>query len=231
MNWLFIIVIIILIGYGAKGHRDGFIKTMFSIFSVMIALTITTVLNPYVSKAIQNNKGITSFVSKKVAIALDMEKEEDGVTGQVKAIDQLTIPKALKNALVENNNKEVYKALVVNKFENYVSHYLAVVVLNAATFFCIFVLCMVLLCLLCQGLDLFSKLPVINGLNKTAGLLVGVLRGLVILWILCIVLTIFSGTHWSKGVYGSINESVFLSSIYNNNLLLQLITNLAKVVF
>lgn len=230
MNWLLIIVIAILGGAALKGRYDGFIKTVFSIFSVLIALALTASINPYIGKEIQKNEKVTSFVSEKVSEVLEIKKEEDGVADQVKAIDQLELPKSLKNALVENNNADVYKVLVVNKFEQYVSRYLAAIIINGICFLLVFAIVMILLQAIYKALDLFSKLPIINGLNKTAGLFVGFFKGLIVIWILFLALTVISGTSWGKIGYAYINDSVFLSSLYNNNLLLQLITNIAKML-
>jgi energy-coupling factor transporter transmembrane protein EcfT len=233
VNWVFIIVVLLLLAYGLKGRKDGFIKTIFFMFSVIVALIITMVINPYVSKELQNNEKISGYISNKIAVVLDIDqdKNKDDITNQKNTIDQLVLPKSIKNSLKENNNSEVYKALIVDNFGEYVSGYLAVIVINAASFFLIYLIIRIALFIICRALNLFSKLPIINGMNKTAGLLVGVLRGLIAIWILCIILTIFSGTNAGKIIYAYINDSVFLSSIYNNNLLFLVIKDIAKVLF
>ncbi len=231
MNWLLIAVVIFLAVYAIRGRQEGFIKTVFSIFSILIALVLTYEIQPYVSKALQHNDKIVSYVEHKVDASVDLDKKEEGVSDQRSSIEGLRLPKSLKKSLIENNNTEVYKALVVEKFEDYVSSYLAMVILNALSFVVVFLIVYVLLFIISRALDILSHLPLINGLNKTAGLLVGLLRGLVVIWILCILLTMFSSTKTSQLLYGYINDSYILSSIYDNNILLHIITNIAKVLF
>ena len=79
-------------------------------------------------------------------------------------------------------------------------------------------------------LDIISKLPILNELNHFAGLAVGVLQGLLFLWIACTILTACSGTQWGQDAMNMIGQSKLLSVIYNNNLILKYITNLSKLL-
>lgn len=232
MNWLLIVVIVILILFGIKGRRDGFIRTVFSIFSVLIALVIASTMSPYVSRTLQNNEKLMERIVGGIQDALMTEERDKGdKTEQEEIITGLKLPQSLKEALSDNNNSEVYKALAAKSFSEYASRYLAVVILNAASFLLTYIITSILLAFIVRALDLISKLPIINGLNKTAGLLIGILNGLIALWILCIVLTMFSTTEIGGNIYNCINDSRILSSIYNNNLLLRFITDLAKALF
>jgi len=83
---------------------------------------------------------------------------------------------------------------------------------------------------LCIALDLISKLPLLNGVNKTAGLLAGLLHGLVIVWVFFLIITVFGGTKIGQQALEMIGESEILSFIYNNNLLLKFITSATKML-
>ena len=129
------------------------------------------------------------------------------------------------------NNSEVYKALHVDTFKEYVSGYITTIVINAIAFIITYLIVTILLFAVCIALNIISKLPIINGLNKTAGLLVGLFEGLLVIWMLCIVLTAFSSTETAQKLFEMIKESQFLSCLYDNNLLIRFITNMAKVLF
>lgn len=243
MNWLLIAVIGILAVFAIKGHRDGFIKTIFSIFTIFLALLLAVFAGPFVSRTLQKNESLMNGVTKQISKAFAFEegktdkksskptvKEKDKIS-QEKIIRELRLPSAITKSLLENNNSEAYKAMAVKSFTDYVSRYLAIIILNAAAFILVFVISIILLYLLARVLDLISRLPIINGLNKTAGLLVGILNGLIIIWILCIFLTVFSTTGIGKSLYVYINDSWILSSIYNNNLLMRSVMDIAKVLF
>ena len=235
MNWLVIVVAFILAAFAFKGRKVGFIKTVFSIFSIGIAIVVSSAVSPYISKALRTNDKFYNYIYDRVedVVKLKVDKEEkNSVTEQANAIDKLSLPESIKKKLQENkNNSEVYKALKVDTFKEYVNGYITTLVINAIAFIITYVVVTIILIIICAALNILSKLPIINGLNKTAGLLVGLFEGLLIVWMLCIVLTAFSSTKSAQTIFELVKESQFLSSLYNNNLLLRCITNMAKVLF
>ncbi len=230
MNWLLVVVIGIIIYYGFQGRRRGFIRTVFSLSSLVIALFLTYTVSPYISKTLQNSDKLYQYVSTTVDKVIKAEKE-DTISDQVEYIDGLNLPKSLKKALIENNNKEVYTAFAVKSFQDYVNHYVAYLVINALSFIVTLIMIRIVLLIIANALDIISKLPLINGLNKSAGLLIGILHGLIVIWVLCILLTAFSGSKWGVELYNQINESQVLTVIYDNNLLLNGITSIVRVLF
>lgn len=231
MNWVFVITILILIGYAIKGHHDGFIRTIFSVFSVIAAIILTIIAAPIVSKELQKNESIMGALTEQVANTISIDEKNISKIDAAEIINKLILPKSIKEDLIENNNKEVYQSLLVSNFNEYICRYLAVIIINALTFLGIFLVVWIALMILSYILDLISKLPVINGLNKTAGLLVGLLHGLIVLWIVCIFLTAISSTPLGAAIFEAINENKWLEMIYNNNLLLKVITDLASTIF
>lgn len=231
MNWILIVVIIILAGCAANGHRRGMIKTVFSLFSVVVALILTSVLAPVVSRQLQNNEKLYAYVENKVESSLGGYTEKKvSVTEQTEAIQNLPLPAAIREGLLENKNTEVFKAMAVNSLQEYVTKYVTGMVIQAGAFIIIFLIINIALIITANLLNIISKLPILNGLNKTAGALVGLVQGLLVIWILCIVLTVFSSTEFAKDVFAQINESKVLGFLYNNNLLLKSIANVVKGV-
>lgn len=233
MNWLLIIVLLILAAFGLKGRADGFIKTIFSICSIILALVLATVISPLVSKGLQQNEAVYGHITKTISKTIKIDEKTESKTEQIETIDKLSLPKSLINSLKENNNDEMKAALEVGKdnLKAYIVNYLACIVINAISFLGTFLLFLVILIIISNVLNIISRLPLINGLNKTAGLLVGVLKGLVVVWLLCIALTTLSGTKGGQTMFEMIEKSRLLSSIYNNNLLLKFVTDMAKVLF
>jgi uncharacterized membrane protein required for colicin V production len=231
MNWLLIAVAVILIGYAFSGRQRGFIRTVFALFSTIIALMLTVWISPVISKQLQENNKVMGFVSERVEKAISFKDMGDKVSEQVEFINKLPMPKAIRNTLVENNTKDVYKAMAVDNFKEYISNSISRIIINAASFIVIMLIILIALALLCETLNIISKLPIINGLNKTAGLLAGLLQGIVVVWIGCIFLTVLGGTKLGQNIFEMINDSTFLSIIYNNNLLLNFIINLGDMLF
>jgi len=231
MNWLMILVLVVLVGCALNGRRRGFIVTVFTLFSTIVALLLTMWISPVVSKEVQKNDKVMSFVTEKVSKVIEVSGLGNKMSDQVNYIDKLPLPKTMKNALIKNNTKDVYVAMAVDNFKDYLSNTISRIIINAAVFLLIMLIITIGLATLCVALNVISKLPIINGLNKTAGLFAGLLHGIIIIWIGCIFLTMLSSTSLGQKMFLLINESPLLGTIYNNNLLLKFVTNLGSILF
>lgn len=231
MNWLILVVLAILVFYAVNGRRKGLIKTVFIMFSTIISLVATGIVAPTVSKAVQKNERVVSVVSEKIESIMDYSEIGSKKTEEVEFIDKLTLPSAMKNALLENNTADIYKAMAVDSFKEYVSNYLTRTFINAMVFIVVFIIVKVILIVISKTLDIISKLPVLNGLNKSVGMVAGLLHGLIIVWVGCIVVNLFITSTFGQYMYAEITRSQLLSFIYNNNLLLRFITNVGKILF
>lgn len=233
MNALVIIVIAILILNAYLGMRAGFIKTVFSIFSMIVALILTLVLSPYLSKTLQQNEKLVTYLSEKSAEVLNLDEIDDKISQKVEDnfIQKLPLPDSIKETLQKNNNADTYDTLGVKGFKDYVSHAVASIMINAISFVISFVVLIILLRVLCTVLNIISKLPILHQINKLVGLLAGGIHGLIIVWLLFILLTVFGGTKIGQECFTMMNESSFLSALYNNNLILHFVTNLSGIFF
>lgn len=232
MNILSWAALALLVIFAFNGLRRGLIMTVFSTFTMVVAIAVAVNISPYVSQTWQN----TAFfdrVSQHVEKTLFGEDEdpEDGMDAdQAAAIQELPLPAAVKKALLENNNEQIYSALGITAFRSYVARYLTCLMINALSFILVFAACIIVLRIVASCLNIISYLPVLHSMNKLGGLLMGLLNGLVILWIVCIAATIFSGTELGGYIYGQINGSMFLRLIYNHNYLMTIVASLKYLI-
>jgi len=232
MNIILLIAILILILSALNGYRQGFIKAVFSIFIMIVSLILASQLMPVVGKVLQKtpiytavNENIESVIVSSVTMPVDK------VTEQVDVINALPLPDFLRNALIENNNSQIYDALGINGFTAYMSNYLTCLIINAISFVISFIVVFILLKIIGRILNLISKLPVLNGINKIGGIIIGLINGFILLWIASVIITIFAGTSWAQYAFQDINNSAILKLIYNNNYLLIWIANMGRVLF
>lgn len=229
MNWLLITVLVIIGVNALIGMRVGFVKTIFSLCSMILALMLTSWLSPMVNDIMRSNEKFYTNIQEKVEIILPFEEKDAKASEQVAIIEGLPVPQSIKDTLIANNNSEVYTALSVNSFKDYVAGYLTGIVINAMAFSGTFLVLIVALWALCFALDIISKLPLLKQVNKTAGLIAGVIHGLIVVWIGFIVLTIFQSTELGQEAMRLIEEDQVLSIIYDNNVILSLITSATKI--
>jgi uncharacterized membrane protein required for colicin V production len=231
-NILLILTIGILAGTVIVGAIRGFIKTFFAAFSVIIALIFATQAGPYVGKVIQHTPiytGITSQIEENMDEQTDIMS--DRVVDQIDAIAGFPIPGFVKDALIENNNSQIYEALGVYDFNEYVAAYMACLVINAASFLIVFLTAYIVIKLIEGALNLISKLPVLHSINTMGGLICGLVHGLIIVWLLGVVIMALAWTGPGQWASAQINENPILGFIYNNNLIVLVLTNMGKLLF
>lgn len=145
---------------------------------------------------------------------------------QIELMENANIPTVFKNGLLENNNSEAYKVLKVSSFPEYVGAYLSDIVIKMVAFLLTFIIVTILVRAVIFALDIITALPVIKGLNRFAGGLVGLLIALIVVWIGFLVITLIYNTMIGKECFGWIAESEFLTFLYENNVILEFATKL-----
>ena len=145
-------------------------------------------------------------------------------------IENLKLPDQLKQSLIENNNGEVYRTLGVELFRDYIGSYLTNLIVQIAVFLLLFLVIFILLHILVAALDLVARLPILSGMNKIAGAILGGLEGLFFVWIVCLIFTALSGTGWGILIMKQIEASPWLSFLYHNNLLAKIALGVIQLV-
>lgn len=239
-NWLSIVVGVYLLSMVLYGHYRGFIRLVVSVAALIAALTIVHVSMPKVTEYLNENTTIRQTLTENMKKAAGLassdtnESEESNIEEghpegsnteeglpamQRLAIENMELPQSLKKALIENNNSEVYELLGVNAFADYVGSYLADLILNTVGSVILFAVVYLVIRLVVRWLDLIARLPILSGMNKLAGALLGGVEGILFLWILCLVVTACSGTSWGMILIRQIEASKWLTFLYENNLL------------
>lgn len=222
-QWLPIAVGVFLISMMLYGHYRGFLRQCVSVGALIITIMAVRYATPYVTGFLQENTQIRQSVAQMMVQATGIdglqEEQEDMPALQRIAIENLKLPQSMKDALIENNNSEVYQLLGVDRFIEYVSTYLAGMLINAIVSVLMFLATFILIQLLVRWLDLIARLPIIYGLNKIAGALLGLAHGLLLLWVGGLLLDLFSATPLGSSLMDQVRESAWLSFLYQYNLL------------
>ena len=104
------------------------------------------------------------------------------------------------------------------------------IVLKGIGFIVTFLLLLIAIWILSIALNIISKLPVLNQINKTTGLIAGLIHGLVLVWILFIFITAFAATDFGQNAFAAIESSSILSFLYNNNFLTKYVINISAFI-
>lgn len=234
MTYLDFIFIGILVIGSAIAAAQGLIKTVFGFASTLVAMIFAYLFYPVLGEFFINNTGIYDAIQLKIVEALDLEELARQVISSsdgVNMIENLALPDFLKQVLLENSNMEVYKLLGVDgvhQIGDYVSRFLATMAINALSFILLFILAVIIIGLLAHLLDLIAKLPVLKQINHIAGFAVGLVLSMLLLWVISLVLFFATSLQGTTELQLLIEQSPFVQIFYENNLLLDTLTDVTK---
>ena len=136
--------------------------------------------------------------------------------------EQTAMDRGLQESIAASE-LDVMEAVQMIGLEETVSGYLADLALQAVSFLITFLLVSVLVQGILISLGIAAKLPILHGLNKTAGLFLGLAEGFLFVWIFFFAVTVCAGTKTGGQLLWMIADSELLSWIYRRNLLLLLL--------
>lgn len=228
-TWLGLAVLVLLAFSMADGYRRGFVKEVVSVLLVLLSVVVVWMINPYVNTFIRENTSVyekiqnvsESFVES-LANGNDTMDEEQ----QDELISGMGLPGLLQNGITENNTAAVYQQLAVNTFGGYVSRYLANIAVNCLSFLISYILASVLIRVFAYALDILARLPVVRGINKLAGALIGGGKCIIFVWVAMLVLTILCNTEMGQKGLGLIRGDTVLNFLYDKNIFIRIFAGL-----
>lgn len=232
MNGLLIAVGLIFLVCMIVGYTRGFIKIVASLGATVATIVLATFLSPYVSGVLLKTVPIEEMMQEKcmeilmsnqegVTVSDDVENSQDA---QFFMIENAKLPEVFQQLLLDNNNPEIYKTLGVTTFSEYIGSYLARLIADIVSFLLtLIVVTIVVRTILCT-VGFIGKLPVIGGLNRMAGGILGIGTGLIVVWVLFIIITLMYDSEIGRQCFASIAENEFLTYLYENNILMNYIT-------
>ena len=185
INIVFIIVAAVLLLFTLDGYRKGFLRIAMEMAAYILTILLGIWLTPVVGNVIRDHTSVEQALQKRFSesVAESIDQTAEGAFGEVEEyLKSVPLPESWKKSLMEHNNDENYERLGVDTLEEYVGGYMTNIVLNVAAFLIAMLVISMVLHLLMGLLDIIGRIPVIHGINKVAGLGVGLLKGLVIVW-------------------------------------------------
>ena len=102
---------------------------------------------------------------------------------------------------------------------------MADVIVGILAFLIALLLAVIIVWIIGKATDIVNKIPVIKGINRFLGIFAGALQGFIVVWLLFMLVALISGTSIGKILISCINDSRFLYVLYENNVILEIITS------
>ena len=229
-HWLSLAAGAFLLAMILYGHYRGFLRIAVTMVSLTLSIAIAGMIAPYVTTFIRENTRMQYMIQQTLAETMDIPGGEESIlpAQQRMIIERMELPRQMKEALLENNNSEIYHLLGVDTFLEYVGNYLTNMILNFIGSMVLFVLVNIGLRIIIHWLDLIARLPIVSGINQIAGAILGALQGLLCLWAGCVLVDLCSKMSWAMNVLQQIQGSVWLTFLYKHNLINWIFVNILR---
>jgi uncharacterized membrane protein required for colicin V production len=190
INWLDVTALLIIGICGIDGLVKGLIKSVFNLTGFFVSLYAAKILTSPVTDYIYKNTGISTYI-------------KDYFMANSKSFNSFATP--VVNMIGGNTS-----------IENIMTYAL----ISLLSFFIVFISVKILLALIEGSLDTTAKLPVIKQFNRVGGLIFGIIKGALIIYIIFALLTpIIPILSTTNPIITGLNGSIFAINFYRYNLI------------
>ena len=199
-----LIVILIIALFTFIGYKQGLIKSAIKIASFFIAIIIALVLYKPVSTLIINNTTIDDKIENTIIEKVTAE----GMKPEDEASQATKIPQGF---IVEANNsiKDIANTTTIK-------------IIEVCTVLVLYIIARIALKFVAALGDLIAKIPILKQFNKLGGTIFGLIKGLLIVYVILAVVYLISPLL-KEDTSNKIEKSMLTKNMYNNNLITKII--------
>lgn len=218
------------------GYKRGFIKIVISLIATIATLVLVGMFTPQVVDVLCKYTPLDDSMQTKFTTMLmgnefergEVEEEEEiqpeiPLSEQLSIIEDAELPEFMKAALVENNNGEIYEQLEVEYFAEYAGKFLANWVIRVLAFIITFLVVWIVIRVFVFSLDVIAELPVLHGINRGIGTVLGLGFALIFVWIGFLWLSIAYSSEIGQMCHEWVQESRILTYLYEHNPISQML--------
>ena len=233
MNTLDLLVIAIMSLCIIIGAWRGFVRTVLGFANFMLSIFLTNMLYPHMGRFLRNTPGFFDALSSAVrdtmgldAAIHDAAVDAGGRVAEAQFIQNLPLPAFFRDVLIENNNAIIHAAIGATGFADYLAGFLAGIVINIISMVIVFIIVFFGLMLLTRVLNILTKLPVLNALNKLLGGSIGAIWGILLTWLVLGIVVIYFSANSAVDVAEMLEASVIAGPLNEMNFALNFILRL-----
>lgn len=219
-----IILVSILVISTYLAFRKGFTFLVFNFISLIITIIAVIALCKPLTTFVYENTKLDDFLTKHIKNSIgnfvekQVEKEEQE---EAEEAEETNISKPIANKINEYIDEAEEKT--VKNVSTYVANKLAYIVISALVIIFLFIALRLLTFILRKVLAFIADLPFIKSIDKTGGVIYGLIRACIIIYLVLAVFSLLSPLLANTGIIAAINSSRVCSRFYHNNIFLNII--------
>lgn len=227
-----IAVIVFLIIFMVIGFYRGFLRVVLTTFSLVITLVLVGIISPKAADYLENGTVIGPRIQNSIELyVVDNMASFSGTasSAEEKFIDSLPITASMKADLKSRNTLGNYVDSGVNSFAGFMSVNLTTLIIKVLCYVIIFILVFLIIRLILRLSNLFNHIPVLGGINRILGAVLGLAEGVLVLWVICLIVMMLSATQIGISCQQVIAGSQVLRYIYEHNYIMNLVNSILGI--
>ena len=194
------------------GYKRGLTGSLLKIVTFLLALIIAFILFKPVSNFIINNTKLDENLESSIkSMFLEVEENDTSSNMPTAMTDYI-------NKVIEDAADDAKTAVVETAARD-----VAISIINLGVVIVVYIIARIILIFVKGIASLITKLPVIKQFNKLGGIIFGLLKALVIIYVILAIISFVSPVITDSGVIDAINQSFIGKGMYNNNILLEIV--------
>ena len=206
-----IILIAIIILNIFIGYKKGLIKVVFNIFAFFIAIVVSLILFKPVSNIIINNTEIDDKIREKILSVNNYDEESESIDDEKEEDKKTFIEKYIEDKVAEAGKEAKKKAVET------AADVISIKATEIITGLILFISIRIALILLGFLTDTLSNIPIIKQFNEIGGIIYGLAKGVIIIYLVLTIIFIVSSMKENNIVTEAINNSYITKLLYENN--------------
>lgn len=254
---LFIIILALLAFFAYLGWSKGVIRMAVSLVSLIVTFLAAVIVAPAITYSLRTTTTIDDKIADSIYatieknenvdkafadsdMVVEIETEEvDADTHQQNLIkkvgEEMNFPTSVMDSISKispDDIKEIsekYATATVKEITlRLFAKKIANIILSAIVYIVVMIIVFVGLRILLVFTGIFSKLPIIKQADRLAGVAIGLVEGIIGVWIFFMIITAMSGNEFAANCLMQIGDNKFLSFLYNNNLIMKVLMGTIK---
>ena len=227
MNWCDFVVIGIIGIFAVMGLFKGFIMSVYRLVSFMVCVFLSLLLSLYLAAILEQTavySSIKSMIINNLATwshnALSRPAVlPTGTAGAETILGTMQIPPVFKSSILSNLPSPA-ELLDFDSVINAIGERLAGMILSVTCLILLYFALRLIFAVFGVLLRNISELPVFKQVNKIGGLILGALQGLLTVYILFAILTLFNLNIAFTPVFEGVRSSMIAARFYEDNIII-----------
>lgn len=208
-----LLLIAIIGGTVFVGYKKGLVKVAFKVFSFLVSLCISLILFFPISNYVVKNYNFDENIQK--IIISNLEKEENNE--KENNTEEISILKYISKNIEDTKNK------AKNEMIEIVAKEVSIKIVNISVIVMIYIITRIIL-IFAKGIaEAIANLPILKQCNEIGGALYGLLKALLIIYVILALIMLISSVLDLRAVVELITNSKITSILYNNNIIIKIL--------